>query len=853
MMDDLIDDFVAETRDNLEALTSQLLNWEKNPNDKESVDEIFRFVHTVKGSCGFLDLPRLLELSHAAEDIMSEAREGRILPTAALVSRVLAVVDQIGLIVNTLDADSDIGSEIGTDRVSEHGAPIHNDDQDLIKAMYAASQQAQKSDKDVSDNQSAFEHPIAAEPISTIRPSLINSLGIQNIDEAENNNEDPEIIPTLNDGLHYDGGANRTVRVSLKLLDNLMSGVSDLVLARNEVSRKLRDALNGSDMSLAFGRLSSSVAEMRDAVGLMRMQNIDRLFSVLPRLVRDIVNEGDKEIKLVIEGGEVEVDREMVEALRDPLTHIIRNSADHGIENKEDRIAAGKNPIGTIQINARQSGNQILIEISDDGAGIDLNRLREKVISSKLMSAARWDGLSEKAKLNMIFAPGLSTAKKVTNISGRGVGMDVVKTNINRVSGSIDIENFEGQGLKLTLSLPLTLSIIAGLSLRCGDKIFAIPRNSVQELILYNNPKVAIEEVGGTYIAIIRGKRYSYARLSDLVGIAVNDDDQQHNSRTLAVIKPAIGKSYVLDVDAVVDNEELVVKPGAPLLMAAGLYAGTSLSDSGQPLLLFDANAIASKIGVGNIEDENEDTQESEDKNTEVKFKSALLFEMLDGTQKAIRLAVLDRLEEVQASDIGVSGGISRVKIKDSLYEIFGLSHLPESGSVKMLRLSDGEQCKFLAVAEVIDIFKLDGNIAPSGTPEKIEGILSINNRQVELINPYQFFEHGALSHISENNKALCYIDAGQNDEWSHRMLLPLLSAAGYRVSTERQDAAIADVILTMESSHSGNISNLFDDNHKNLVRLRQNMAINENMPDSIYRYDRLGLLAAIEAKISKK
>lgn len=818
MMDELINDFVAETRDNLEALTSQLLNWEKNPNDMDSVDEIFRFVHTVKGSCGFLDLPRLLALSHAAEDIMSEARDGNILPTSSLVSRVLEVVDHIGLIVNAI----------------ESGISIEDNDNFLINSMYEELKSAQKSTG--SNSKTNF---------------LENNIGIANIVEGDNiKSSDNDALDDINEIAHAmnEMGPNRTVRVSLKLLDNLMSGVSDLVLARNEVSRKLRDALDGSELSLAFGRLSSSVAEMRDAVGLMRMQNIDRLFSMLPRLVRDIVKESDKDIELKVEGGEVEVDREMVEALRDPLTHIIRNAADHGIETREDRIAAGKNPVGTISINARQSGNQILIEIIDDGAGIDLSKLRDKVISSKLMSSSQWEGLSEKAKLDMIFSPGLSTAKTITSISGRGVGMDVVKTNINRVSGSIDLENVEGQGLKLTLSLPLTLSIIAGLSLRCGDKMFAISRNSVQELILHSNPKVTIEEVGGTLIASIRGKRYSYTRLSDLVGIETNDEIQQHNSRTLVVIKPAIGKSYVIDVDAVIDNEELVIKPGAPLLMAAGLYAGTSLSDSGQPLLLLDANAVASKIGVGNVDDDAQETNEIGDVNIDANRKSALLFQTLDGAKKAIRLSVLDRLEEIEVDQIGTSGGISRVRVNDSLYEIFGLQGIAETGTIKMLRLSDGEQLKFLAVEEVLDIFKLDENIAPSANPAEVEGVLSIFNQQIELINPYQFFEYGATSRVTQNNKALCYIDANKNDDWSNRMLLPLLSAAGYKVSTDEQDAHHADVILSMEDS----AANPELEQAANRVQLRHNLAANENRANSVYRYDRLGLLAAIESKISR-
>jgi len=824
-MDELINDFVAETRDNLESLTAQLLNWEKNPSDSESADSIFRFVHTVKGSCGFLDLPRLLKLSHAAEDIMSEARDGKILPTEELVSCVLAVVDQIGALTESI----------------ESGNAIFDNDQSLIDAMYD-----QLKDAKSPDTQEKIKHAFDELEISS-EDEEDSKIGIIDISEENLNAQENENIAIPQDITENN---NRSVRVSLKLLDNLMSGVSDLVLARNEVSRRMRDVLDANEVEIAFGRLSSSVAEMRDAVGLMRMQGIDRLFSSLPRLVRDINRELDKDIELKIDGGEVEVDREMVEALRDPLTHIIRNSADHGIETKEEREALGKKPTGIININARQSGNQILIEIIDDGSGIDLNKLRNKVVSSRIMTASKWESLSEKAKLEMIFAPGLSTADNVSAISGRGVGMDVVRTNISKISGSIDIENFEGEGLKLTLRLPLTLSIIAGLSLRCGDEMFAISRNAVQELILHTNKNVRIEEVGGTKIAYIRGQRLPYAKLSDLVEVDDTSQEDHYDSRTLVVIKPALEQSYVIDVDAVIDNEELVVKPGAPLLMASGLYAGTSLPDNGRPLLLLDASALALRIGLNNNneDDMRDDKAVSEEEINEqsVKRKSALLFESLDGALKAIRLDVLDRLEEIDSSQIGTSGGIMRVRVNDNLHEIFGLDGSNNNEFIKMLRLSDGDQIKFLAVKEVLDIFKIDDNVAQSKHPELVEGVITFNDRQVELINPYQYFEYDELSYIQQDEKPLCFV-ADEDNEWCNKMLIPLLKAAGYQVSTSASDSDNADVILCMDTNVPDNI-----DSSNKLVSLRRNIAANENSRNSIYRYDRLGLLAAIESKVSK-
>jgi two-component system, chemotaxis family, sensor kinase CheA len=372
-MDDLLEEFVSETLETLEVLSGQLVQWERNPSDHELIDNAFRFVHTVKGSCGFLDLPRLMRLSHAAEDVLSAARDREIIASAGLVSATLEVIDQIGVLTNALAS----------------GEAVFDNDQRLIDRMLGFLNQNTNSETQLS---------------------------------KEEKNEVEEVGE-----IGFSVAANsRNVRVNLATLDNLMNAVSDLVLARNEMSRQLRKSDTDAGLGLTFTRLSTSVAEIRDAIGLLRMQNIDRLFAGLPRLLRDTCQELGKRVELQIEGGEVEVDREMVEALRDPLIHIIRNGVDHGIEMPDERLASGKDPVGTIAIRARQSGNQILLEISDDGRGINLAKLEERAIRAKLITAAEWQRLPEKDKLAMICAPGLSTAESITAISGRGVGMDVL-------------------------------------------------------------------------------------------------------------------------------------------------------------------------------------------------------------------------------------------------------------------------------------------------------------------------------------------------------------------------------------------------------------------------------------------
>ena len=424
-MDDLIADFVAECREMLEALGGEIVAWEASPDDRARLDSIFRFVHTVKGNCGFFDFPRLEALSHAAEDTLADVRAGRRATDAALVSAVLAVIDRIGDMVSSIDRGE--------------GIP-EGDDSDLIQALSGES-----------ESQAA-----AAAPVVT----------------AESKGQ-----------VQQQGAAPRTIRLSVELLDRMMSGVSDMVLARNELARRLRVTETAVEVDGAFERLSGIIAEMRDAVTRTRMQRIENLFVALPRMVRDLSAELNKQVLVDIEGGDVELDREMIEMIRDPLTHIIRNAVDHGIEKPAERLKAGKREIGLLSVCARQSGNQILIDIIDDGKGIDGAKLVQKAVAAGVVEAAEGSRLSPREQLALVFEAGLSTAKEVTAISGRGVGMDVVRSNIERIGGTVEVDSTPGTGTRMTLRVPLTLTIIPALTVSIGSQHFAIPRAAIDEIV----------------------------------------------------------------------------------------------------------------------------------------------------------------------------------------------------------------------------------------------------------------------------------------------------------------------------------------------------------------------------------
>src|SRR5438552_523867 len=531
-MDDLIADFVAECREMLEALGGEIVAWEAQPDDRARLDSIFRFVHTVKGNCGFFEFPRLEALSHAAEDALADCRAGRRVPDGALVSAVLGIIDRIGEMVAAIEAGE---------------AMPAGDDSALIAALAPGAEGA------------------------------------------------AALVVFAADGQGKASAAPRTIRLSVELLDRVMSTVSDMVLARNELARRLRESPTDVPVDGAFERLSSIIAEMRDAITRTRMQRIENLFVGLPRMVRDLSAELGKQVLVDIEGGDVELDREMIEMIRDPLTHIIRNAVDHGIEKPAERLEAGKREIGVLAVSARQSGNQILIDIHDDGRGIDGKRLVEKAVANGVITKEDAAQLSPRDQLALIFEAGLSTAKEVTAISGRGVGMDVVRSNVERIGGVVEVDSKPGVGTRMTLRVPLTLTIIPALTVSIGSQHFAIPRSAIEEIVRANGESVTLEHLGGAGVATIRGRRVPEVSLAEILGL---ESQVAKKDRTLIVLRPAGADVYALSVDRIHDHEELVVKPAAPAVMATGLYAGTTLADDGSPILLFDPAGLAEVGGV---------------------------------------------------------------------------------------------------------------------------------------------------------------------------------------------------------------------------------------------------------------
>ncbi len=771
-MDDLIADFVAECREMLEALGGEIVAWEAQPDDRARLDSIFRFVHTVKGNCGFFEFPRLEALSHAAEDALADVRAGRRTPDGPLVSAVLAVIDRIGEMVAAIEAGEEFTA---------------GDDSSLILALEPG-----------------------AESVSA--PTAV----------------------ALADGKA--SAAPRTIRLSVELLDRVMSGVSDMVLARNELARRLRETENDVTVDGAFERLSGIIAEMRDAITRTRMQRIENLFVALPRMVRDLSGELGKQIMVDIDGGDVELDREMIEMIRDPLTHIIRNAVDHGIERPADRLKSGKREIGLLTVSARQSGNQILIDITDDGKGIDGKKLVEKALSAGTLDPVDAAKLTPREQLALIFEAGLSTAKEVTSISGRGVGMDVVRSNVERIGGIVEVDSNPGQGTRMTLRVPLTLTIIPALTVSIGNQHFAIPRAAIEEIVRANGSSVTLDSIGGAGVATIRGRRVPEISLADVLGLASDIPDAE---RTLVVLRPAGGDLYALAVDRIHDHEELVVKPAAPAVMATGLYAGTTLADDGSPILLFDPAGLA-EVGGIKLEVQERAARIAEATSTAtVRDDNVLLFRGLDGNRRAIRLGVVDRIEEVARGSIRQSAGQLRVQLGDLILPLAGADALgSDDDKVRVFRLSDGVHEIGYVFREVIDLMTIDHEIIAAEHPGAVSGVSLIGGEPAELVDAHWLFGHHLGAAILPANQSVCRLPS--DDPWMQNMLRPIVEAAGYLVINEH-DELVPDLIIAADS-HS------IDDAHADrtlVLRADKDSAADDG---SIYRYDRAGLLLALKS-----
>lgn len=735
-MDELLNDFLTETSEHIEAASSQLVQFEKDPSDLAIIGSIFRLVHTIKGTCGFLGLDRLEALTHAAEAVVSRLRDGTA-PTPEIVTLILAAVDRVRLILVEIEANA--------------AEPV-GDDQDLIGAL---ERQLVHLDDPLPNEPTVITAPVVAGPSTS--------------------------------ALHPDHGERQkrseSIRVDVASLERIMVLVSELVLTRNqllELNRQQEDEAVKAPMQ----RLSALTTDLQDSVMRARMQPLSRLFARLPRLVRELSAETGKKLTLVVDGGDTELDRQLIEMVRDPLTHILRNAADHGIETPELRVAAGKPEFGTVRITASHEAGYIGVCIADDGRGLDVEKIKAKALARGLAAATDLEAMPPEAVYRFIFLPQFSTATTVTSISGRGVGLDVVRDNIETIGGSITVTSTFGKGTSFNLKIPLTLAIAPALIVYVGAHRFAIPQQSVIEAIGFGEGSAhKVECMQDRLMLRLRDQVLPLVDLREV--FALEQGPAPVGDAKLAVIIRFGSQSFGVLVDSVADVQEIVVKPLGPSLSHLYVFSGHTILGDGSVVLILDPAGIARTLGMTQSLDLG--VQHIPDRFIPPREKTRLiLFRSGDGALKAVPLSLISRIESAASGAIEVSDGLLVMQHRGFLMPVLRTDGTAETkpGDRPVLVLGIGGESVGLIVDEIIDIVEdfLDIEIA-SATPGTI-GSARISETVVEIIDTSHFVRIArpdALARGVVNRFSILLVD----DRLFFRdMLAPILAAAGYRVTT---------------------------------------------------------------------
>lgn len=571
---EIVDSFVIETKEIFERLDIEILEIEKRPDDKELINSIFRGVHTVKGTSGFLSFEQMSTIAHRFEDVLNKLRRGELKYNPGMLEVMLEAFDLMKVLLKQVTdrhvEEIDLSSTINKLSELSSGAKPETTLTPLSEEQAKQPEQDPSHQRGVSD---------ASQQEGLVpRESLHHDAPVHQPDQAQK----------------LDKLADTTIRVDVGRLDSLMNLVGELVLGRNRLSQIVTTAEDNSgteDFARQLNETSSQIdfitTELQTAVMKTRMVQIGRVFNRFPRFVHDIAREFSKEIDLVVEGEETELDKSIIEEISDPLVHLIRNAADHGIEPPDAREVLGKSRRGTIHLSAGHEGNHIVIEIQDDGAGIDPERVKQKAIEKGMLTREEANEMKTEDTYSIIFIPGFSTAQKVSSVSGRGVGLDVVKTNITKLNGMISVDSAVGKGTKITLKLPLTLAIIQGLLVGVGEETFAIPLSSVLEVV--HTPKENISTVHGRAVIRLREAVLPLVEISEILGVPGHDESAQ----SLYTVVVGVGNhKFGIVVDRLIGQKEIVIKPlGAYLKNIPGIAGSTILGD-GRVIMIIDSGEL---------------------------------------------------------------------------------------------------------------------------------------------------------------------------------------------------------------------------------------------------------------------
>jgi two-component system chemotaxis sensor kinase CheA len=781
-MDDLLADFLTETNENLADLDVALVKLERTPDDTDTLSLIFRLVHTIKGTCGFLGLPRLERVAHAAENVLGQVRDGMLVVTPDTVTLVLTALDRIKAILAGL---------AGTE-----AEPV-GDDTALIQQLNAMAEGHAPAQPPPSAAVAEPEPEPATEAVAE-EPPEHDAPPRQPNAPATPAAATSEVVP-----------ANQTIRVTVDVLEDLMTLVSELVLTRNQLLQLARTQDNTA-FTVPLQRLSHITSDLQEGVMKTRMQPIGNAWNKLPRLVRDLARDLGKKIQLTMLGADTELDRQVLELIKDPLTHMVRNSGDHGLESPAERRAAGKPETGRITLNAYHEGGHIVIEIADDGRGLPLDKIRAKMVAGGFATEAEIANLSDAQVHRFIFRAGLSTATDVSSVSGRGVGMDVVKTNIEKIGGAIDLKSVPGQGTTFTIKIPLTLAIVSALIVEAGKERFAIPQISVVELVRARNAtgrnstdqqdgsESVIERIDGTPVLRLRDRLLPLVALNDLLRLGPADTEAQ----SAYIVVAQVGANMLgIIVDRVFDTEEIVVKPVAPILRHITMFSGNTILGDGSVIMILDPNGIARATDVGasaesrgNVAGKAEQPHALDQTTSE---KTAMLLFRAGGEQRmAVPLGLVARLEDIERDRIEYSAGAKVTQYRGKLMPLVPLSSELRTDTPRqpVLVFTDRDRSMGLMVDEIVDVVEDRLHIELSSARPGLLGTAVIAGHATDVIDTgywlteaWQDWFRGTADPAAEKTGSRVLVV--DDDDFFRQLVAPTLTAQGYRITTARNAA----------------------------------------------------------------
>lgn len=735
---ELLLEFITECHENLENVTQKLIALESSPSDTSAVDSIFRSIHTIKGTSGFFNFTKLEKITHVGENILNKLRKKECELSHDLSSLLLEMVDTLKEILAY---------------ISQHSIEPENDYVEIIGRLEAALGQPQTV-AELPSCQSLNPEANEASPIIVTSENVNESEmpQVANTSETLNDFSNAKSHETTNIESNKADFVDNSIRVNVTKLDKLMDLVSELVLVRNQILQLVNEHRN-----IAWNQVSQNLnqitSELQENIMNTRMQPISTLWKKYPRLVRDIGLSSGKEIKLEMEGSETELDKRTIEVIKDPLTHLLRNAIDHGIETTQGRVDRNKCPYGRIRLEAKHESGYVIIQIKDDGKGLDFKKIKNKAIERNLITQEEAEIMSKTQLMQLIFQPGFSTADKVTNISGRGVGMDVVKTQIEKIGGTVDIDTEEGKGSIFTIKIPLTMAIVKVIIIEIDGDLYAVPQNCLSQLmrIKKNDVKNKIEKIGDQLVYRLRNKLLPLVSLRSIL-FAADSEIQETDEIVNVIILNLNGNEFGLIVDKIRDTKEIVIKPLEGMLKEIPIYSGATILGDGTVALIFEVNGLAGLVNIDSIREaqaaHNEQSRKMMLEESEIIRDSLILVEIENGIRLAIPVNEVVRLEEIPINKIEKAGDYEVIQYRDTIMPLISLSTLLDHQNLEKTPLSQSDQKKLptivcnyknvttgVIVKEIIDIVNpINCELKPATRTNSLGNIV-IHDRTTELID----------------------------------------------------------------------------------------------------------------------